>query len=473
MNRAPRQSMTNASVPADDRALAGSIRGPVVRPGDATYDDARAVWNGLIDRHPQLVVRCSRTEDVVACVRYARERGLPLAVRGGGHGVAGNAVCEGGLVIDLRDMASVTVDPARRVVRAGGGAKIGDVDVVTQRHGLAVPLGVVTATGIAGLVLGGGYGWLRHKYGMSCDNLLAAEVVTASGRVVRASDDEHADLLWGLRGGGGNFGVVTSFEMQAHPVGPQVAFVFCLKDGRGEKTRDALRAFRDLSATEPPEISSVAALGVVPPEEHYPKELHGTPFVLFGAMYAGDAAEGERALRSRRDYGDNLIDVSGVMPYVDAQRVFDADYPDGRRYYWKSLSLLRFDDDVIDRVVALGRAQPSPFSTTDLWPVHGGPSGDGAPSGAFYGRHAAFLINAEANWTDPAGDAANVAWARELVKGMEPFSDRSRYLNFAGFQEEGDEMMRSAFGPHHARLVELKRAYDPDNLFHLNQNIAP
>jgi FAD/FMN-containing dehydrogenase len=466
--------MTQTGTVSHDRALVEGALGPVIQPGDATYDGARAVWNGLIDRRPKLVVRCARTEDVVACVGYARERGLPLAVRGGGHGVAGTAVCEGGLVIDLRDMAGVTVDPARRIVRAGGGATIGDVDAVTQRHGLAVPLGVVSATGIAGLVLGGGYGWLRHAYGMSCDNLLAAEVVTASGRVVRASEQEHSDLLWGLRGGGGNFGVVTRFELRAHPVGPEVAFVFCLKDGRGEKTARALLAFRELSAREPAETSSIAALGVVPPEEHYPAALHGTPYVLFGAMYAGGAAEGERALRSLRDHGDNLVDASGLMPYVDAQRMFDADYPNGRRYYWKSLSLLRFDDEVIDRAVALARAQPSPLSTTDLWPIH--PCGDGSSdgrSGAFHGRHAAFLINAEANWTEPKDDGANITWARELVAGMEPFSDRSRYLNFAGFHEEGDEMMRSAFGPNHARLVALKQAYDPDNLFRFNQNIVP
>jgi FAD/FMN-containing dehydrogenase len=306
---------------------------------------------------------------------------------------------------------------------------------------------------------------------LSCDNLIAADVVTADGRIVRASDEDDPELLWGLRGGGGNFGVVTSFEFSAHPVGPQVAFVFSLKDARdAAQMRAALKAFRELSARDSDEVSSIGAIGVVPAEDHYPRELHGTPYVLFGAMYAGDAAEGEKVLRPYRDFGTTLLDASGVMPYLDAQRIFDADYPDGRRYYWKSLSLLRFDDEVIDRVAELARRQPSMLSTTDLWPVYRSPN---APPGAFYGRHAAFLINAEANWDDPNADAANIKWARELVAGLEQYSDRSRYLNFAGFFEEGDDLMRTAFGPNHQRLAALKRRYDPDNVFHFNQNVLP
>lgn len=447
------------------------FRGSILRPDHLAYEEGRAVWNGLIDRRPKLIARCAWPEDVVAALRFARDRRMPIAVRGGGHGVAGHAVCDGGLVIDLRELNWVTVDPARGRVVAGGGATIGDVDAASQRHRLVVPLGVVSATGIAGLTLGGGYGWTRHAFGLSCDNLVAAEVILADGRRVRASDEDDADLLWALRGGGGNFGVVTSFEFNAHRLGPQVAFVFALKDARDEaRTRELLHQFHELSQGEPDEVSSICALGVVPPEVHYPKELHGTPYVLFGAMYAGPAMDGEHVLKPYREAGRNLVDASGVMPYVDAQRVFDADYPDGRRYYWKSLSVLRFDDEVIARVVALARRQPSVLSTTDLWPVY---RSHDAPPGAFHGRHAAFLINAEANWDSPADDAANLKWARELVAGLEPFSDRSRYLNFAGFQEEGDEMMRSAFGPNHARLVELKRRYDPENVFQLNQNIKP
>lgn len=445
------------------------VRGSVLGPGEEGYEEARAVWNGLIDRRPRYLVRCQGVEDVVACVHFAREHRLPLAVRGGGHGVAGHAVCDGGLVIDLHQLNQVVVDPTRGLVQAGGGATIAQVDAATQRHGLAVPLGVVAATGIAGLTLGGGYGWLRHKFGLSCDNLVAAEVVLADGKVVGASEADDPDLLWALRGGGGNFGVVTRFELRAHHVGPEVAFVFAFKDARNEGAMAAdLRAFRELTEQEPDEVSSLCALGVVPPEVHFPKELHGVPFVLFGAMYAGPASEGERVLRPWREAGKTLIDSSGVMPYVDAQRLFDADYPDGRRYYWKSLSLLRFDDEVIARVVALARKQPSALSTTDLWPIYRRRE---APEGAFYGRHAAFLVNAEANWDSPADDAANIGWAREVVAGLEPFSDRSRYLNFAGFQEEGDEMMRSAFGPNHARLLALKHRYDPENLFRLNQNL--
>ena len=456
------------------RSLAGRLRGELIGPGDAGYERARAVWNGMIDRYPALIARCECVEDVVAAVDFARAQALPLAVRGGGHNVAGHGTCDEGLVIDLSPMSQVEVDPVARVARVGGGATWGQVDAATQAHGLAAPGGVFSGTGVAGLTLGGGLGWLRNKYGLSCDNLIGAEVVTASGQVVRASAAENADLLWGLRGGGGNFGVVTTFEFQLHPVGPEVMFVFAFHDGGGDNMKRAIQLYRDYSASAPDEVSSILACGVIPPDPHaFPVEIHGRPFVLLGGLYAGPVEAGQRVLRPLRDFGAPLLDASGAMRYVDAQKMFDHDYPDGRRYYWKSLNLSRLDDDAIDRIVAHARRQPSPFSTTDLWHIGGAVKRASPAESAFSGRQAAFLLSPEANWDHPADDAANIRWLREFIADMAPFSDGGRYLNFAGFQEEGDAMMRAAFGPQYQRLAALKAKYDPANLFRLNQNVRP
>jgi len=291
---------------------------------------------------------------------------------------------------------------------------------------------------------------------------------------VHASATENPDLLWGLRGGGGNFGIVTTFEFRLHPVGPDVMFVFVFHDGRGEDAmKRALRLYRDFSETAPDEANTIAALGQIPPDEHFPEELHRTPFAAFGGLYVGPVDEGEKVLRPLRDLGAPLLDFSGVMPYVEAQRAFDADYPDGLRYYWKSLNLTRLDEDAIERIVRHARQQPSPFSTTDLWHVGGAVKRAGPDESAFSGRDAAFLLSPEANWLDAADDEANLRWVRDFVADMAPFSDGSRYLNFAGFQEEGDDMIRASYGAQHARLQALKRQYDPGNLFRLNQNIKP
>ena len=456
------------------RTLAGSLQGELIRPGDSGYEAARKVWNGMIDRYPAAIVRVASVEDVVAAVKFAREQDLAISVRGGGHNVAGHATNDGGIVIDLSLMNQVEVDPVSGIVRAGGGATIGDLDQATQQHGLAVPMGVVSATGIAGLTLGGGYGWLRNKYGLSSDNLIGAEVVTADGRVLHAGEDENADLLWGLRGGGGNFGIVTTFEYRAHPVGPEVMFVFVFHDGRDDNMKRAIQLYRDYSAGAPAEVSTLMATGQIPPDpHHFPAEIHNVPFVLFGALYAGAVEEGEKALRPLLDFGAPLLDFSGVMPYVEAQKMFDADYPNGRRYYWKSLNLSRLDDEVIDRILKHARRQPSPFSTVDIWHIGGAVKQENEAAGAFHGRQAAFLLSPEANWEDPEDDEANIAWLRDFIDDMAEFSDGSRYLNFPGFQEEGDDMMRQAFGPRYERLAALKQKYDPDNVFRLNQNIKP
>jgi len=455
--------------------FADQLQGELIRAGDANYDETRAVWNGMIDRYPALIARCASVEDAVTAVNFARENNLRVAVRGGGHNVAGLAVAaDGGLVIDLSQLNNVVVDADARTARAQGGATIGDLDAATQAYGLATPMGVVSATGIAGLTLGGGFGWLRNKYGLSCDNLIGAQVVTADGRIVTANEYENSDLLWGLRGGGGNFGIVTEFEYQLHPVGPEVAFTFILHDASGDNLKRAIQFYRDYSSQAPDEISTIMASGIVPPEpELFPEPIHNKPFVLFGAMFAGDAAAGQRIMKPLVDFGEPLVDFSGIMPYIEAQKAFDADYPDGLRYYWKSLNLSRLDDEVIDRFVKHARRQPSVFSTVDLWHVGGAVKRGRDSESAFHGRQAAFLLSPEANWEHPEDDEANLTWLREFIADMEEFSDGSRYLNFPGFLEEGDEMMRAAFGDKYHRLQALKDQYDPTNFFSLNQNIKP
>ena len=450
-----------------------NLNGQLIRPGDTDYDEARAVWNGMIDRHPLLIARCESPADVITAVNFAREHNLQVAVRGGGHNVAGHGTSDGGMVIDLGAMKQIDIDPIGRTVRVEGGATIGDIDQVTQMHGLATPLGVVTATGIAGLTLGGGFGWLRNKYGLSSDNLISVDVVTADGRLIKANEQSNSDLFWGIRGGGGNFGIVTCFEYQLHPVGSEVMFVFVLHqaDTPGQM-KAAIRFHRDFCESAPDEISTLLATGIVPHGvEDFPEDIQGRYFVLFGAMYAGDATTGERVLQPLRDFAEPLIDFSGRIPYLEAQQMFDADYPDGHRYYWKSLNLSRLDDEVIDCFVEHARQQPSEHSTTDLWYIGGAVRRN--REGAFHGRDAAWLVNPEANWEHPKDDEAHIAWVRSFIEAMTLYSDGSRYLNFPGFQEEGDEMMRQAFGEKYEKLVTLKNKYDPTNFFNLNQNIKP
>ena len=455
-------------------SLREAMTGSVIAPADQDYDQFRAVWNGMIDRNPALVARCATAGDVIAAVAFASAHELPLAVRGGGHSVAGHSTCDGGIVVDLSPMKQIDVDPDARVASAGAGVIWGELDAATQEHGLATPGGVFSRTGIAGLTLGGGYGWLSATYGLSCDNLIEAEVVTADGRVIVASEHENSELLWGLRGGGGNFGIVTRFTFRLHPVGPQSYLAVVLHDGEGEATERVLRFFRDFCESAPDEVNLIAICGLVPAHaEVYPEATHGRRYVMLGGHYVGPVEEGERILGPVREFAEPLVDFSGNMPYVDVQRLWDEEYPDGDRYYWKSLNLSQFDDEVISQITAHAPGQPSPLSTTDIWHVGGAIRRKNMEDGAFRGRAAKFLLSPASHWVDPADDDNNIAWVREFIAVMEPYSDGSRYLNFAGFQEEGEAMMRSSFGPHYERLLALKRRYDPTNLFRLNQNIDP
>lgn len=447
-----------------------------IRPGDREYDEARSVWNGMIDGRPAEVVPCRTPEEVAEVIRSARDGGLPLAVRGGGHNVAGFGTVDDGVVIDLGPMNGVEVDPDKREALVGGGARLKDLDSATQAHGLVVPAGVVSDTGVAGLTLGGGMGWLRGKWGLTCDNLLEAQVVLADGQIVWASEAERPDLLWGLKGGGGNFGVVTRFRFRAHALGPEVAFAFVFHDGRRGGMKKAVQHFRDFCAQAPDEISPLLALGTVPPGggEVFPKEMEGTPFALMGAMYAGPVEEGMKALEPLRTFAEPLADFSGPFPYVDAQKILDEDFPARElRYYWKSTNLPALGDDLIEVVVDRARRQPSPLSTTDLWHVGGAVSRASEASAAYAGRDAAYLLNFEANWKDPVQDEENLAWVRESLEAVSEWADHRMYLNFPGFHEGGTATMRKTYGGKYEKLRALKRRYDPENVFRINQNIDP
>lgn len=452
--------------------LAETLSGHLIRPEDSGYDGARALWNGIFDRRPAVIARCAGTDDVREVVRFATSHELLVAVRGGGHNVAGTASVDGGLVIDLSAMNQVEVDPSLRRAYAGGGATWGDLDAATQIHGLAAPGGVVSVTGIGGLTLGGGIGWLRRKHGLACDNLLAAELVTADGEVLQVDEGSDPELLWGLRGGGGNLGVATRFEYQLHPVGPEVFVAFVLY--RAERTVEILRAYRDYTAGLADEVSSFAICGTIPSDEDFPEEIWDEPYVLLMACAACDPEEGERLVRPLRDFGDPLVDLSGPIPYVELQQILDADYPDGMRYYWKSLHLPALTDDMIELVGDWAAHRPSPLSTLDIWQLGGAMGRVPADGTAFGDRSAPYLLGVESNWKDPSHDDANLAWTRECVDAFRHVSTGREYLNFPGFFEDAEATLQSAYGDaNYRRLAALKRRLDPDNLFRLHHNVSP
>jgi FAD/FMN-containing dehydrogenase len=452
-------------------AFKSSLRGELLKPGDIGYEEARRIWNGMIDKRPALIARCVGVADVIASVNFAREHELLMAVRGGGHNVAGTAAADGGLVIDLSPMKGIRVDLSAQTVRAEGGVTLGELDHETQAYGLATPLGVVSETGIAGLTLNGGLGWLRRKYGLSSDNLVSADVVTADGRFLTASETENPDLFWGIRGGGGNFGIVTSFEYRLYPVGPEVMVCFVLYPG--ERAKEVLGFCNEYVAQAPEEVSPLAFLGRVPEMELFPEEWHGKPYAAILTLYAGELEEGARVLQPLRDLGDPIADLSSPMPYVEAQKILDEDYPNGWRYYWKSQNVNTLGDEVIERLMAHAEDAPSDHSTIDVWYQGGAMGRVGAEETAFGDRSVPYLLGIEANWEEPQDDETNVAWARNCVADMRRFSDGGNYLNFPGFLEEGQDLIRDAYGENYERLVALKNEYDPTNLFRMNQNIKP
>ncbi|TFH87233.1 FAD-binding oxidoreductase [Billgrantia azerbaijanica] len=435
------------------------LRGPLVLPEQADYDEARRVFNGLIDRRPAMIVRCAGVADVIASVNFAREAELPLAVRGGGHGVVGSAVCDDGLVIDLSPMRSVRVDPYQRVARAEGGATWGDFDHETQAFGLATTGGVVPTTGIAGLTLGGGIGYLNRKHGLACDNLLSADVVTAEGRLVTASADEHPDLFWGLRGGGGNFGVVTSFAYRLHPVGPVLGgeIIYPL-----ERAGEVLRFYRDWSRTAPDEVRADATL-LSGPEG---------PALDIIVCHCGALEEGEAALRPIREFGSPMLDTVAPVPYATVQNLLTPVFQPGLLHYWKAGFLREFSDDAIDALLNFfGADTPAPFAAIAIEHLGGAVSRVGAQDTAFAHRQAQHSVLVLRMWDDPAESEANIAWGRRCFHAVAPFLEEGAYVNYLG--DEGEARVRTAYGANYERLVALKNAYDPENVFRFNQNIKP
>jgi FAD/FMN-containing dehydrogenase len=458
----------------DPEVMAGfveRVRGPVLTPGDPGYDEAREIWNALIDRRPALIVQCTGAADVVDAVNFAREHGLVLSIKAGGHNVAGNAVNDGGIVLDLSQMRGVHVDPEAQTVRVQGGATWGDLDRETQLFGLAVPGGVVSTTGVAGLTLHGGVGHLRRKHGLSIDSLVSVDVVTADGHLRRASATENEDLFWAVRGAGSNFGVVTSFEFKAHPVGPMV-FVGAIFYPF-EEAASILPAWRDFMARAPEELSSLAICWSVPPHPPFPPEIHGTPVTVVAAVYCGTVEEGERVVQPLRELAEPVVDASGPWPWLGLQSGFDAIFPKGELRYWKSRAVTELSDEVIGEIISLAGRRPSPLSDIVVWHQGGAMSRVAEEETAYGGRDTQFLVTAEASWTDPAQNDEAIAWAREVWDAMEPYTTGAVYLNFPGLGEEKDDLARAGYGANYERLTALKATYDPDNLFRMNINIPP
>jgi hypothetical protein len=441
--------------------LRASLRGQLLQPGDAQYDAARKIDNAMIDRRPALIARCAGVADVMAAVRFARQHDVLVSVRAGGHNVAGNAVCDDGLMIDLSPMKGIRIDPGARTAQAQAGVTWGEFDAESQAFGLATTGGVISTTGIAGLTLGGGVGWLNGRFGLACDNLISADVVTADAQLLKASEQDNAELFWGLRGGGGNFGIVTSFEYRLHPVGPLVLSgpVF----HPAARARDVLRFYREFSASEPDELTTYAGLLTGP---------DGTPLVGLVPCYAGPPEQGEKLVERLHTFGPPAIDMIGPMPYVAVQRMFNDAFPPGRYNYWKSSLAFEITDQLIDTLVEHMARVPSPHSAVMLEHYHGAYSRKAPTATAYSHRRPTYDVVIIANWTAPADNDRNIAWARELFAAVQPQVSRAVYVNFLD-RDDGAERIRAAYGDNYDRLVALKRKHDSTNFFRMNQNVRP
>jgi hypothetical protein len=450
-------------------ALREGFHGELVRPEDEGYDAARAIWNGSIDRRPAVVARATGVADVVAAVNFARDNDLALSVRGGGHSLPGHSTCDGGLVLDLSPMQGVRVDPQRMTARAQGGVQWGLLDREAAGYGLAVTGGQITHTGIAGLTLGGGIGWLVRKFGLTCDNLISADVVTAQGEVVTASQEENEDLFWGLRGGGGNFGVVTSLEYQLHEVG--LIFGGAVMHPV-ERAHEVLGFFREFCTTVPDELTTYALLVSAPPAPFVPPAMVGSPVVVMAGCYAGPIDEGERVLEPLREFGSPPIDIFHPLPYAALQSMFDETGPAGHSYYIKGDYVSEASDELIEVLTEQAAAMPGHHCEIHLGQMGGAAGRVGEEDTAFAHRDADFVFIGIAHWLEPSEEEAQLSWVRGLGEAVRPHAVGA-YVNFLG--DEGDERIRFAYGSEdkYDRLVELKRTWDPQTLFCLNQNIRP
>jgi FAD/FMN-containing dehydrogenase len=461
----------STSLPSEAlHALRSGLRGELRLPGEAGYEDARTIWNAMVDKRPAAIVRAVGASDVIQTVRLAAQHGLLLSVRGGGHNIAGNAVCEGGLMLDLSRMVSVRVDPRARTARVEPGARLADLDRETQAFGLATPVGINSTTGVAGLTLGGGFGWLSRKHGLTIDNLLSADVVTAAGELVHASSTDHPDLFWAIRGGGGNFGVVTSFEFRLHPVGPQVIAGPIVHPFSA--AREVLSEYRRLVAKAPDELCCWVVMRKAPPLPFLPREVHGSEVLVLALCHAGDLAAGAEAAAPFRAIGKPIADVVGPHPFVGWQTAFDPLLTPGERNYWKSHDFAELDDGLIDVLLAAVRRLPSPQCEVLIASLGGEINRIPAEATAYPHRNVNFVVNVHTRWSRPADDTACIGWTRTLYNATAPFATGGVYVNFMP-EDEAQRVRAGAYGTNYDRLTRVKAKYDPKNLFRMNQNVAP
>ncbi len=453
--------------------LKTAIMGKVLSPSDDEYARARMVWNAMIDKKPAVIVQCKSSSDVAEAVNYARQSGLPISVRGGGHNVAGHAVCDDGVMIDLSLMRHVQVNAPSKLAWVDGGATWRDVDSETQKYGLATPGGLISDTGVGGLTLSGGIGWLRSRYGLCIDNMVSAQVVTADGNIVNASKSENADLFWAIRGGGGNFGVVTGFEFKLHELGPKV--MFCAPIYPIEAGPEPIKFWRNFMSSKNHEVGSLVEFSTVAEGPDFPKEYWGKKVYTMAAVYAGDADEGEKILQPLRELGEMAADFSGQMDYCDVQQLFDTLMPAGEyRCYWKSHYLNGLSDEALDTILNNFQKTPSPNTLSSIWNFGGATADVAADATAFGDRSMPYMFSMDSVWREPSDDEKNINWTRNFWARMKDYSQDGRmYLNFPGQGEEGAKLLEDTFGENYSRLRAIKKKYDPDNLFRFNQNIQP
>jgi FAD/FMN-containing dehydrogenase len=449
--------------------LKTNVKGHVVLPDDPSYDEVRSIWNAMIDRRPAVIVQCAKASDVSHAIAFARENRLELSIRGAGHNIAGNAVCDNGVTIDLSTMTNVRIDAHKRRAYVEPGATLNDFDKAAQIHGLATPVGINSTTGIAGLTLGGGFGWLTRKHGLTIDNLVSAEVITADGNKIRTSKNENPDLFWAIRGGGGNFGVVTEFEFALHPVGPEILaglIVFPFS-----QAKQVLTQYQKFAESAPEELNVWVVLRKAPPLPFLPENVHGEEVVVLAVFYAGDIAEGEKLIEPLLRFGDACGEHIGTQPYVEWQQAFDPLLTKGARNYWKSHNFTKLQDGVVEEIVEFAGRLPSQACEIFIASISGASNRVSADATAYFHRDAKFVLNVHGRWDDVAQDEMCIAWAREFFQASAPYASAGAYVNFMT-EEEGERVI-AAYGSNYERLVQIKKQYDPENIFHLNQNIKP
>ena len=449
--------------------LRGTIKGSVLVPDDPSYEEARQIWNAMIDRRPAVIVQCVQPDDVQPVIRFARKNGLELSIRGAGHNIGGNALCDNGVTIDFSKMKKVRVDAGKRRAYVEPGATLADLDEATQAHGMATPVGINSTTGIAGLTLGGGFGWLTRKYGMTIDNLISVEMITSDGEKIRASQNENTDLFWAVRGGGGNFGVVTQFEFQLFPLGPQIVaglIVFPFN-----QAKQILTKYRQFVTSAPEELNVWVVLRKAPPLPFLPETVHGKEVVILPIFYSGAVAETEKLIAPLRAFGTALGEHIGAQPYVQWQKAFDPLLTPGARNYWKSHNFTELADGALNSIIEFAGKLPSPQCEILIGLIAGAPNRIATDAMAYGHRDARFVLNVHGRWGEAADDKKCIGWAREFFKATAPYASAGAYVNFMT-AEEGDRVA-AAYGSNYERLVEIKRRYDPENVFHFNQNIKP